>query len=53
MCYKRSIRIDDAPPPPLQIEAIPFSPGFNAWAKWTTILAPDILKIKITQFKDW
>jgi len=24
------MRIDEAPPPPLQMEATPFCPGFNA-----------------------
>ena len=31
-----------APPPPLHILAIPFSPGFKLCTRWPTILAPDI-----------
>jgi len=30
-----------APPPPLQIEAQPYSPFFNKWARVTTILQPE------------
>lgn len=42
--YNFSIKIDEAPPPPLQIDARPFSPAFKACTKCTTIRAPDILK---------
>ncbi|KYN30915.1 hypothetical protein ALC56_14727 [Trachymyrmex septentrionalis] len=37
------LRIDDAPPPPLQIDATPFSPALSACAKCTMIRAPDML----------
>ena len=41
--YNFSIRIDDAPPPPLQIDATPFSPALSTCAKCTMIRAPDML----------
>ncbi|KYM88602.1 hypothetical protein ALC53_03086 [Atta colombica] len=37
------LRIDDAPPPPLQIDAMPFSPALSTCAKCTMIRAPDML----------
>ncbi|KYQ54913.1 hypothetical protein ALC60_06254 [Trachymyrmex zeteki] len=37
------LRIDDAPPPPLQIDATPFSPALSACTKCITIRAPDML----------
>lgn len=33
----------DAPPPPLQMPANPYSPFFRFSAKWPVILAPDML----------
>lgn len=42
--YSFSMIIPPAPPPPLQIAAQPFWPGFNVCTKWPTIRAPDILK---------
>lgn len=41
--YNRSMRTEEAPPPPLQIEATPFSPGFKLYNKWRIMRAPDIL----------
>lgn len=35
--------IDEAPPPPLQMPASPYWPGFRLCTMWPTILAPDIL----------
>lgn len=41
--HKRSIKIEEAPPPPLQMAATPFWPGFKVYAKCKTMRAPDIL----------
>ena len=47
-CYLRfhnfSIKMADAPPPPLQIAAIPNFPGARLCTKCPVILVPDILK---------
>ena len=42
--YNLCIRIEPAPPPPLQRLAMPYSPGFKTFNRWLVILAPDILK---------
>lgn len=34
----------DAPPPPLQMLATPYSPALRAYTKWLMIRHPDILK---------
>ncbi len=42
LCHNFSTTMAAAPPPPLQIPAIPFSPGFRLWTRWPRILAPDM-----------
>ena len=42
LVYNLSIMIAEAPPPPLQMPAIPFSPWSRLCTKWPTIRAPDI-----------
>jgi hypothetical protein len=42
LIYSFSITIADAPPPPLHIEARPFSPVLSWWTKWVTMRAPEI-----------
>lgn len=41
--YSFSMRMEEDAPPPLQMDATPFSPDFRACTKWITIRAPDIL----------
>lgn len=38
------MRIDEAPPPPLQMPARPYCPGCRWCTMWPTILVPDILE---------
>lgn len=40
--YNFWTRMEEAPPPPLQIEAHPYWPGFRACERWVTRRAPDI-----------
>lgn len=42
--YSFWIRIDEAPPPPLQMPASPYWPDFRLCTMWPTILDPDILQ---------
>ena len=48
--YNLCIRIEPAPPPPLQRLAMPYSPGFKTFNRWLVILAPDILKKILTYY---
>lgn len=41
--YSFWIRMEEAPPPPLQMPASPYWPDFRLCTMWPTILAPDIL----------
>lgn len=41
--YSFSMRMEEDAPPPLQMDATPFSPDLSACNKWITIRAPDIL----------
>lgn len=43
MNYNLSIKMAEAPPPPLQMLASPFCPGLRLCTMWPVIRAPDIL----------
>lgn len=51
--YNFSSKMAEAPPPPLQIAAIPNFPGCKLCTKWPVIRAPDILQMKkYNKFKE-